>query len=146
MEGIVLRQLDISLMYWINWMQKETTPTDELALYCLSWVYEWHVKVYTSSFCWTTLRDQFKLTQEQIGELCDIHLLYMGPGKFVEVRRICAPAPYTPLLENSDTTSRATGKSPHVTPKNSVMTSKRQKHPHQSNKQGWKGTLTQTHR
>ena len=54
-SSIALRQLDIGLMYWINRMQKETTPADELALYCLSRVYEWHVKVYTSSFCWTTL-------------------------------------------------------------------------------------------
>ena len=29
--GIALRQLDISLMYWINRMQKESTPADEIA-------------------------------------------------------------------------------------------------------------------
>ena len=52
---IVLRQLDMSLMYWINRMQKETTPADELTLYCLSKVHNRHVKVYTSSYCWTTL-------------------------------------------------------------------------------------------
>ena len=52
---IALRQLDVSLMYWINQMQKEMTPADELALYCLSKVYNRHVKVYTSSYCWTTL-------------------------------------------------------------------------------------------
>ena len=52
---IALRQLDVSLMYWINRMQKETIPADELALYCLSKVYNRHVKVYTSSYCWTTL-------------------------------------------------------------------------------------------
>ena len=85
---IALRQLDVSLMYWINRMQKETTPADELALYCLSKVYNRHVKVYTSSYCWTTLRDQFTLTQEEIGNLCDVHLLYMGPSKFAEIKRI----------------------------------------------------------
>ena len=88
MASIALRQLDIGLTYWINRMQKKTTLANELALYCLSRVYEQHVKVYTSSFCWTTLRDQFKLMQEQIGELCDVHLLYMGPSKFAEIRRI----------------------------------------------------------
>ena len=85
---IALDQLDIGLMYWINQMQKETTPADELALYCLSKVYNRHVKVYTSSFCWTTLCDQFTLTQEEIGNLCDVHLLYMGPGKFAAIKRI----------------------------------------------------------
>ena len=88
MARIALKQLDIGLMYWINQMQKETTPADELALYCLNKVYNRHVKVYTSSYCWTTLRDQFTLTQEEIGNLCDIHLLYIGPGKFAEIKRI----------------------------------------------------------
>ena len=88
---IALRQLDIGLMYWINRMQKETTPADELALYCLSKVYNRHVKVYTSSYCWTTLRDQFTLSQEEIGNLCDMHLLYMGPGKFAEMKSISPP-------------------------------------------------------
>ena len=85
---IALRQLDIGLMYWINRMQKETTQADELALFCLSKVYNRHVKVYTSSYCWTTLRDQFTLTQEEIGNLCDVHLLFMGPGKFAEIKRM----------------------------------------------------------
>ena len=39
MARIALRQLDVSLMNWINQMQKETTPADELALFCLSKVY-----------------------------------------------------------------------------------------------------------
>ena len=85
---IALRQLDVSLMYWVNRMQKETTPADELALYCLSKVYNRHVKVYTCSYCWTTLQDQFTLTQEEIGNLCDVHLLYICPGKFAEIKRI----------------------------------------------------------
>ena len=69
-------------------MQKETTLADELALFCLSKVYNRHVKVYTSNYCWTTLHDQFTLSQEEIGNLCDVHLLYMGPGKFAEIKRI----------------------------------------------------------
>ena len=77
-------------------MQKETKPADELALYCLSKVYNRHVKVYTSSYCWTTLRDQFTLSQEEIGNLCDVHLLYMGPGKFAEIKSIHPPAPHKP--------------------------------------------------
>ena len=52
---IALRQMDIGLTYWINEMQKESTPADKLALFCLSKVYNRHVKVYTSSYCWTTL-------------------------------------------------------------------------------------------
>ena len=34
--SIALRQLDIGLTFWINQMQKETTPANELALFCLS--------------------------------------------------------------------------------------------------------------
>ena len=114
---IALRQLDVSLMYWINRMQKETTLADELALYCLSKVYNRHVKVYTSSYCWTNLQDQFTLTQEEIGNLCDVHLLYMGPGKFAEIKRIRPPTPHTPGLP-------AHLPSPIVIPSSSVTPSK----------------------
>ena len=114
---ITLRQLDVSLMYWINRMQKETTPADELALYCLSKVYNRHVKVYTSSYCWTTLQDQFTLTQEEIGNLCDVHLLYMGPSKFAEIKRIQPPTPHSPSLPSHLP-------SPIVTPISNVTPSK----------------------
>ena len=117
---IALRQLDIGLMYWINRMQNETTPADELALYCLSKVYNRHVKVYTSSYCWTTLRDQFTLSQEEIGNLYDVHLLYMGPGKFAEIKRIRSPAPRTP-------SSPAPLPSLRVTPISSVTPNKRRR-------------------
>ena len=99
-------------------MQIETTPADELALYCLSKVYKRHVKVYTSSYCWTTLCDQFTLSQEEIGNLCDLHLLYMGPGKFAEIKRIRPPAPHMP-------SSPAPLPSLRVTPINSVTPNKR---------------------
>ena len=42
--------------------------------------------------------------QEQIGELCDVHLLYMGPGKYAEIRRIRALIPSKPALANKDPT------------------------------------------
>ena len=105
-------------MYWINQMQKETTLVDELALYCLSKVYNRHVKVYTSSYCWTTLHDQFTLSQEEIGNLCDVHLLYMGPGKFAKIKRI---QPSTPRMPSSP----APLSSSRVTPINSVTPNKR---------------------
>ena len=89
-------------------MQKETTPADELALYCLSKVYNRHVKVYTSSYCCPTLHDQFTLSQEEIGNLCDIHLLYMGPGKFAEIKRIQPPAPRMPSSPAPLPSSRVT--------------------------------------
>ena len=92
-------------------------------MYCLSRLYERHVKVYTSSFCWTTLRDQYRLTQDEIGELCDVHLMYMGPGKYAEIHRIRPPDPSKPALANTDPTLGKTHKD--VTPKNAVTTSKK---------------------
>ena len=100
-------------------MQKETTPADELALY-ISKVYNRHIKVYTSSYCWTTLRDQFTLTQDEIGNLCDVNLLFMGPGKFAEIKRIRPPVPSTSSLHASSTT-------PTVTPNKRVTTNKRRR-------------------
>ena len=82
------------------------------------------MKVYTSSFCWTTLRDQFKLMQEQIGELCDVHLLYMGPGKYAEIQQICAPIPNKLALANMNHTLGVAGKLSDVTPKNAVTPNK----------------------
>ena len=42
------------------------------------------------------LHDQFTLSREEIGNLCDVHLLYMGPGKFAEIKRIRPPTPHMP--------------------------------------------------
>ena len=101
-------------------MQKDTTLADELALYCLSKVYNRHIKVYTSSYCWTTLQDQFTLTQDEIGNLCDVQLLFMGPSKFAEIKRIQPPAPSTSSLHASSTT-------PTITRNKGVMTNKRRR-------------------
>ena len=33
------------------------------------------------------------MTPAEIGELSDVHLLYMGPGHFAEIKKIHAPTP-----------------------------------------------------
>ena len=56
-------------------------PADELAIWCLGKQFFCHAVVYTPEHTWTTLLDK-SLSLEQIDKVCDIHLIYMGYGKF----------------------------------------------------------------
>ena len=75
-----------------------------------------------SSYCWITLHDQFTLTKDEISELCDAHLLYMGPGKFAEIKRIQPPVPCTP-----NSLPSTLSMNPPVTPNKRDMANKRRK-------------------
>ena len=81
-------------------MQKDSTPADEIALYCISHLYNCHIKVYTSSYCWSTLQNQFTMMPAEISELSDVHLLYIRPGHFAEIKRIRVLTTLTPTSQS----------------------------------------------
>ena len=43
-----------------------------------------HAVVYTPDYTWTTLRDK-SLEVKEIDKICEIHLAYMGYGKFASI-------------------------------------------------------------
>ena len=77
---------------------------NEIALYVLCKMYYCHCVVITSAKLWTTIECDTPVTEEFLLENADLHLLYIEPGVFGELR----PKPamplalqQTPLLESA---------------------------------------------
>ena len=67
--------------WWILTTTHRKNPVDELSLWCLCKMLYKHAVVYTPDHTWTTLRDK-SLDIAEIDKICDVHLAYMGYGKF----------------------------------------------------------------
>ena len=70
--------------WWILTTTHKKNPVDELSLWGLCKMLFKHAVVYTPDYTWTTLRDK-SLDIEEIDKICDIHLAYMGYGKFASI-------------------------------------------------------------
>ena len=67
---------------WLHDMKSDYTPSNELALYCLSKMYLWHVHVHTKKLYWTTVQHTWGDSERDVMGKCELSLVYMGPGKF----------------------------------------------------------------
>ena len=67
--------------WWYLTTMSKKNPCDEIVLWCLCKQYFRHAVVYTPDHTWTTLQDK-TLSLEQIDQVCDLHFVYMGYGKF----------------------------------------------------------------
>ena len=80
-----------------EWLQGITLNNDfvpdELTIYCLSQFVNLHALAYTSNFCWSTLANQFKLSEEELYDKSDIKLIYVGHNMYVELKHIRQPQP-----------------------------------------------------
>ena len=83
----VLKQDKKDMAWWMLTTTNKKNPADELALWCLCKQFYRHAVVYTPDHTWTTLKDK-SVPIEQIDTVCDIHLIYMGYGKFGLVKPI----------------------------------------------------------
>ena len=57
-------------------------PRDELMLFALSCVHNWHTIVYAKYRAWCTLNNSCQLPVDQIHDLCDMHLVYLGHNTY----------------------------------------------------------------
>ena len=107
LRGVEIHNKKLTLAEWVKWMVNEETPGDEIALYALSRMYNRHVIVYTKKYHWTTVVHRVDVPEEEVAGWCDIHLLYIKPYVFGEIKRIRKPvAPLTlPTPENKLTES-----------------------------------------
>ena len=90
--SIIRRHKNVTLAEWIKQMVDEDTPGDEIALFALSRMYNRHVIVYTKKYHWTTVVHRVDVTEEEVAGWCDIHLLFIKPYVFGEIRRIRKPS------------------------------------------------------
>ena len=103
--------LNQSKLSFAEWLQKITLNElfipDDLTIYCLSRFLNVHTLVYTKDFCWSTLLNQFKMSEEELHEKSDIKLVYVGRNMYVELKHIRQPKPQpprpiTPISDLSD--------------------------------------------
>ena len=100
---IALQKHGISACEWANGMLLCDTPSDEIAIFVLSKMYQRHTVVVTSAKLWSTVELDALITEEQLMDMCDLQLLYIEPGVFREL--CCKPAippppQHTPILES----------------------------------------------
>ena len=93
--SIIRRHKKLTLAEWIKWMVDEETPGDEIVLFALSHMYNRHVIVYTKKYHWTMVVHRVNVSEEEVAGWCDIHLLFIKPYVFGEIKRIRKPV--TPL-------------------------------------------------
>ena len=72
---------------WLNIMKYEGIRGDEITIYALSKKYQRHVVVYTKNRPWTTIKPDGTLNEDNLWEMCDVHLLYLGQHVYAELKR-----------------------------------------------------------
>ena len=70
--------------WWILTTTHRKNPVDELSLWGLCKMLFKHAVVYTPDNTWTTLKDK-SLEIDEIDRICEVHLAYMGYGKFANI-------------------------------------------------------------
>ena len=95
--SIALNQSNQSLTEWLQklTMNDDFVP-DELTLYCLARFTGHHALVYTNDFCWSTLLNQFRLSEDALYERSKVKLVYVGNHMFNELKDIRLPTPSPP--------------------------------------------------
>ena len=90
--SIALNQSNQSLTDWLKklTMNDDFVP-DELTLYCLARFTGHHALVYTNDFCWSTLLNQFRLSEDALYERSKVKLVYVGHHMFNELKDIRLP-------------------------------------------------------
>ena len=112
--SIIRKHKKLTLAEWIKWMVDEDTPGDEIALFALARMYNRHVIVYTKKYHWTTVVHHVDVPEEEVAGWCDIHLLFIKPYVFGEIKRIrkpvAPPALTTPISKPTESSSVITAK------------------------------------
>ena len=70
---------------------------DELTLYCLAHFTGHHALVYTNDFCWSTLLNQFRLSEDALYERSKVKLVYVGHHMFIKLKDIRLPKLTSPV-------------------------------------------------
>ena len=84
--SIPFKQQDLNITTWMQRVEKDSSPVDEFTLYCLGRMYNKHVIVLTHHEPWSTLSRQFQLALPDVYEKSHLRLIYLGPGKYAEIR------------------------------------------------------------
>ena len=114
--------------WWILTTTHKNNPVDELSLWGLCKMLFKHAVVYTPDYTWTTLRDK-SLDIVEIDKICDVHLAYMGYGKFASITPIDTNVTVgvQPTLQTLSVKSKTIAPTP--TPKQPISRTRHGQHP-----------------
>ena len=90
--NVAFNQRGSTFSVWLTSMADECTPGDEITFFVLAKMYRRHVFVYTNMFWWTTMLYTLPVKEHEVAELCDVHLVYIKPNVFGEVKYVKQPS------------------------------------------------------
>ena len=93
---VILHLQSRTFSEWLEHMGEPATPCDELMLFGLSRVHNRHTIIYAKYRAWCTLNNTCQLPVEQIHELCDMHLVYLG---HITYGRLHDKSTISPMIE-----------------------------------------------
>ena len=101
--AFTLRKWGTTVANWLNEIRSESTPGDELAIFCLSNMYLRHVYVKTNKLFWTTVKHAWEDDDASIRSKCELFLMYLDNGKFGEYIPVVTPEKSALTLEDLST-------------------------------------------
>ena len=94
---VCLQMHKLTLSRWMEIMQDQRYPTDELAVYALSRIYNQHRVIYTKTKTWSSLGTTWPISEKELYDICKIKFVNMGKGKLVEL--ISKPSSLMPVVK-----------------------------------------------
>ena len=79
---VILGFKNMNLGQWMQSMSLPNVAADELAIFVLSKMYGKHTVIYNKARLWTTLDPPYQMSEEELHENCQIHLVYVGKDSY----------------------------------------------------------------
>ena len=74
---VILGFKNINIHQWMDEMAKPNVAADELAIFALSKLYRKHTVIYNKARPWSTLDPPYHMTESELHDNCQIHLVYV---------------------------------------------------------------------
>ena len=71
---------------WITMMKIPICAVDELMLFMLCKIHDRHAMIFMDSKLWTTVEEGHNLSMDELYNICDIHLVYLGEDMYGELK------------------------------------------------------------
>ena len=79
---VILGFKNINIEQWMNAMSKPDTAADELAIFALNKMYSKHTVIYNKARSWSMLDPPYPMTETELHDNCQIHLVYVGKDSY----------------------------------------------------------------
>ena len=84
---VILGFKNINIEQWMNVMSKPDIAANELAIFALSKMYSKHTVIYNKARPWSMLDPPYLMSETELHDNCQIHLVYVGKDSYGILRR-----------------------------------------------------------